>query len=397
MRYGNVISALPKGTHGLTASHIDALRSYRSGALVLAPLDPAATTLYNGGANTPGGDPWYTAVDGTDNADVGHLAELYRHHPTEREGILTHLERLSFRGANLAARDLAQRAVSSCKDFDTKVTNALKEAPKTASEFEDRKAPKARLYLLCTRGAMATRLTLAQEGQTAGVFDATLGTNVFRFEKLKAVDSIDTLHAIIRDFQTSILLIGKNGGRVAWTPFWDVVYEMLTASQDARFVHEMIFEALVKMDEGRIDPLTFMERKWTTFFMVFNAKFGENVKASSSYPGGSPTDGNSGDYEDGNPGTSGAPGMGREHVKFGPVTKQGEWCGEMRTRSGAIAFCNKWNEHKDCNRGIFAGRNKGKCAYTHKCRYCMSTQHRMVDKHPAGHANAGEWVCPKHP
>ena len=391
VRYGNVISSLPSGLSSITSSLIDGLRSYQAATLQLTPLVADATALYNGGAATGAGAAWYTAIDGTDGAQLGHLVEIFKHHPTEREAITSHLESLSLRAANAGQRELAARAKGYCESHIDKVKSAVKEVPKTSDEFEDRKAPKARLYLLCTKGSMTSKLTLAQSGSTSGKFDMTLGTNVMNFEKIKQVHDADTLHTIIRDFQSSILLIGRNGGRKVWAPYWETIFELLTASQDPRYVHELIYESLVKMDELRVDPLTFMERRWTTFFITFDKKFGENGKASPDYPGGSPKDTEDGDL------TPKLPGTGREHVKFGPITKQGEWTGEMRTRNGAIAFCNKWNEGKPCNRGVFAGVNKGKCAYTHKCRYCMSTAHTMDQKHPAGHANAGSYVCPKHP
>ena len=59
---------------------------------------------------------------------------------------------------------------------------------------------------------------------------------------------------------------------------------------DPAFVHELIYEALFKMDELRMDPLSFMEKRWTTFFITFDKKYGENVKPISSYPKGSATD-----------------------------------------------------------------------------------------------------------
>ena len=154
---------------------------------------------------------------------------------------------------------------------------------------------------------------------------------------------------------------------------------------DASKLHEMVFEALCAIDlSPQLNVTTFMNTKWTTFLVTFEAKWGENGP-----PGGSNPD-PSGQGDEGTGPKKGGP----VHVRFGPVTKQGQWSGEMRTRGGAIAFCNCWNAFpkKPCNRGVYAGANKGKCAYTHKCRYCMSTQHGMDDKDAEG-----KYVCPRRP
>jgi hypothetical protein len=390
--YSGVVANLPQGASGVTVSLIDSLRRYQPPGVTVPGLSAAATTLYNNGAALGGGGAWYSGVDGADAVELFSLVEVFKHHPEQRDAINHHFERLTLTAANAAQRTQCEAAHKFCTNHRDVVRHNKKDLPKTASEFEDRRTPRSRLYLLCTKGNMTTRLTAAQSGATSGQFDATLGTNIIRFEKIKDVKDINTLHGIIRDFQSAISLVGRNGGKVAWAPFWEAIFEILTASMDPVLVHELIYEALVKMDELVMDALTFMNKKWSTFYTTFMLKFsaGENDKAGPIYPRGSPTDNQDGDLTT-------PPGTGREHVKFGPVTQQGAWSGEMRTRNGAIAFCNKWNQGQPCNRGVFTGRNKGKCAYTHKCRYCMSTNHTMDEKYPAGHANAGEWKCPKHP
>ena len=391
--WGSVIQALPQTSTGVSVSLIDALRGHQAAGTTVPALNAAAITLYNGGADLGTGGAWYSAVDGTDGGALASMLSLFKHYPQERDHIENHLQGLALSATQAATRTQCENANKYCVAFSDKLRHQTKELPKTATEFEDRRLPKSRLYVLCAKGRMVTKLTAAQAGATAGKFDATLGSNITSFEKLRAVTDMNMLHNIMTDYRACIIQIGKNGGTVAWEPFWSSIHEVLTASMDVSMTHELIYESLVKMDEQRIDPLSFMDKKWSTFYTTFMLKFGsssrENDQPDSSYPRGSANDDDNGEVT--------RPGTEPTHIKFGPVTSQGVWCGEMRTRNGAIAFCNKWNERKSCNRGVFAGRNKGKCAYTHKCRYCMSPDHRMVDKHPTGHAQAGEWVCPKHP
>ena len=385
--YQSVMQSLPKNVP-LNTHLIDALRRYSTTAYPLDRLSDQAVALYNGGAAG-----WINTVDGSSGEAMFNLFEIFQHHENERAAIAKRLVKMAAMAGTSSNREIAKSMSTACSNHVVEVDSYSKRhspAITTPGDFDATQAPKARTYLLVTKGVMSSALTLANAGISEGKFNVLLGTNVMEFEKIKMVDDPDTLHTILRVFQETIFAIGKNGGAACWKPWRDQIFELLTASLDPAMVHELAFESLSIMDRQQMDALTFMDKKWTTFFTTFMTKYRENVKPSSSYPRGSAKDEDDGDVYT-------PPGAGKEHVKFGPVTKQGEWCGEMRTRNGAIAFCNKWNEGKDCNRGVFSGRNKGKCAYTHKCRYCMSPSHRMVDKHPAGHPEAGKWVCPKHP
>ena len=392
--YDNAVyAALPTSANAVTTNHLDALRGFAA-VVQMAPISAAATALYNGGAALPAGglnagQAWFFNVDGVNLGDLFHLVEIYKHHPTQRHLIRNHLEQLQFTAAQAGQRAAAGDALRLLVNFDTQL-QTVKSASTSADDFENRKYPLSRLYFIVTKANVAGPLTMAQSGLTSGRLDKDTGQALLTFEKLKPVEDINTLHLIMNDFQRAVLVIGKNGGRLAWAPFWEVISSLCRTKPDAPWLHELIFESLTWMDSHpTVNPLVFMQSHWQTFIITFGAKWGEkNEPAGGGPPHHSPKD----NEEDSQP-----PGTGAVHIKFGPVTKQGQWSGEMRTRNGAIAFCNCWNQNKPCNRGVFAGVNKGKCAYTHKCRYCMSTKHVMDEKHPTGHAKAGEWVCTKHP
>lgn len=388
--YGNnLYNALPPAAQTVTTGHVDALRNHTPAVAVMA-VSAGAVALFNGGANVAGPPvaPWYSVVDGANLPQMGQLVELYKHHPDQRHNIMGHLEVISFNAAQAGQRDSAERAIKFCQNHEAQLSKAAGPVSASADDFENRKHPLARLYHQIVKYTVLGPLTTAQSGLTSGRMDPVTGKPVLSFEKLKDVGSMNLLHLAWRDFESAVYLIGKNGGRKAWAPFWQIIYDLARTNEDATYLNELVFEAMTTID---LDPNknigNFVSQHMQTFLITFNAKW-ENGPAGGNDPPLPPTE----DVNDG-----GLHKSGPKHVKFGPVTKQGQWSGEMRTRNGAIAFCNKWNENKECTHGVFAGRDKGKCAYTHKCRYCMSAGHWAEKKHPAGHAQAGEWVCSKHP
>ena len=383
----SLYNVLPASVQTVTTSHVDALRGYEPG-VTLVPLSAGAIALYNGGANVVGPPiaAWYTVVDGTNMAQLAQMVEIFKHHSNERPNVMAQLQSQAFLAPNAGQREACERAYKICERHEDQESKVGKSVAATADDFENKKYPLGRLYHQIAKSIVMGPMTVAQTGLSSGRIDPTTGRPVLTFEKLKEVGNMNLLHLVWQDFQSAIYVIGKNGGRMAWGPFWKIIYDLARTNGDAPYLNELVFEAMTTID---LDPgkniVNFVTQHWQTFLITFNAKW-ENGPAGGSDPTLSPTDDDNG----------GLP-KGREHVKFGPVTKQGQWSGEMHTRSGAIAFCNKWNENKPCTHGVFAGKDKGKCAYTHKCRYCMSTGHWAEKKHPAGHAQAGEWVCSKHP
>lgn len=386
--YGNdLLGHLPKSASSLPSSLIDAMKKHTNPDLELVPLVPDAVALYNGGNPAVGaaaGETWLTPITGADAQQYPHLLSIYKHYPEERAKILNHLQSIALTGANAGAKVGAKDTFSFCKDHQETLQNRVKDKAKTADEFENARFPLARAWLLITKANNVGDCTFARSGLTAGRFDPLTGDPAKNFEKLMPITSFHIFYSIREDFEMTLYAIGKNGGRKAWAPFWTIIRDLSKNSNDPTMVHELVFETLTAMDTKQADIVSFLNNQWTTFFNCFMTKWRENDADSRSDPTESPID----DDESGI--------KYREHVKFGEVTKQGEWAGEMRTKNGAIAYCNKWNERKPCTHGVFAGRHKGKCAYCHKCRWCGSAGHRAEDKHPAGHAQAGGWVCPKH-
>ena len=378
--YSNgLYTALPASAAAITPSHIDALRGFTSAALQVLPLEPGDTALFNGG-NPVGGNPWEMQIDGTNLDHLSRVLPIFKHNPDHRARIIDRLERLSLNAANTGQRDACARVMKRCEDFVRDLQTQTLTKAASADDFENRKHPLARLYFIIVKAQASGPLTMAKSGLTSGRMDKETGTPLMTFEKLKEVRSMNDLHLIWNDFQKAVYVVGRNGGRSAWTPFWNTVYALCVSRPEPTYMHELFFEAMTFIDlNPGVNIKTFMTQHWTTFLIVFEAKWRENGEpgnAGSDLSGG-------GDHQHG---------RYREHVKFGEVTKQGEWAGEMRTRSGAIAFCNKWSTRKDCTAGVLKGAHQGKCAYTHKCRFCMRTDHRPDDKKPDG-----SWTCAKHP
>ena len=379
-------------------------------------LNVAATALFNGGAIIPAvvGPPavgamfWYEVVDGTGatySTQLVSLVRIYQNMQGQRANVLGHLETLSILAADEERRKLAVTSINICKDFTKAVNDVNAPRSKTADALANERHPLCRLYFIAVMGATSDRMTLDQIGLTTGRLDETTGKPSLNFKRLPDIETSHQLHTAIQDFKDAICVVGKNGARAAWAPFWEAVMSMMDSHNDPSYIHQLIFSALTDMEVRKKPIWEWFSNHWVTWLIIFTAKWskdGENGRPSHNDPSGE-AQGAGGSGQDGDYGSGGG-GQGKgnpTHVKFGDVTQffaNGDViaCGEMRTKSGAVAFCNKWNERKVCTHGVFAGKHKGKCAYTHKCRWCMSTKHRAEDKHPAGHANAGDFVCSKH-
>ena len=400
----NVFQKLPDGSYGtdltgklpasatsITTGLIDAITKYTAPAGVVVPLTAPAIALYNGGVDV-GGAPWLDQVTGANGDHLFQLVCLFKHTALERADILNHLDNLTLTAATGAQKTDCRSASNLCTAFLDRAAKLDKEIAKSPDSFEDAKFPLARLYLIITKACAVSLTTLAKGGLTSGRFDPLTGQVQKSFEKLPAIESMNMFHCIKEDFQKAVLALGKNGGKVAWDPFWQIIRELGANRNDHALLHELVFETLSSIDRKQSNITTFMLTQWTTHFTCFMTKWGENEAASGSDP--TPRLIDNIKTEEGITGDDKL--KLSTHVKFGPVTKQGECSGEMRTRNGFIAYCNKWNQSQPCTSGVFTGRNKGKCSYTHRCRYCGKPEHKGEEKHPAGHAQAGTFVCPKH-
>ena len=378
-------AVLPVGIQSLDPVHIDALTSYVEPGVAVPILSAAAIALFNGGAVLADGNPWYNDVDGTNPADIISLVSIFKVHASRRAEIMEHLCNLEISGANAAAIAKSKTGVVQCRAFSADIIAAVPSKPKTDGAMEDVQSPLARLYLKLTKAHLLDPLnTLSQI--TMGKFSMSSGAAITEFETLRPVVDAHLFHMIVNDFLKAIYATSHNGGSNAWKPFLEFVYELLRANRDVRFVHEFIFKVLKDIDRiPGMNIVRYMAEKVQTSLHMFSSMFGENFQAAQSDSTAQPIDQNNQEItkEDDKP----------IHVRFGPVTITNQASGEMRTRNGAVAFCNAWNQNQPCNRGVFTGRNKGKCAYTHRCRYCKNTAaHRAEDKD-----GAGAWVCPKHP
>jgi hypothetical protein len=202
---------------------------------------------------------------------------------------------------------------------------------------------------------------------------------------------VNKYHRILRDFLTTVVAVGKNGGREAWAPLYDQIYTFLEINT-VEWCHMFLFQVLKKLDIDRergCNIGNFMPQH----FQAFLINFEKNWKLREK-DGPSPHDRRGeGDDAGKSPG-DGLPSHNLATNKdFIKPTKPGG-AGEMRTQNGAVAYCNRWNQNQQCNRGLKSGPNKGMCAYTHACRWCKdgTDTHRAEDKDASG-----GWVCPNHP
>ena len=217
----NLYDVLPPAAQTVTTGHLDALRNHTP-AVAVPTISPGAVALYNGGANVAGPPvaPWHTPVDGTNMAQLAQLVEIFKHHPDERHNIMGCLQSLSFLAPNVGQREACRTAYKFCQDHESQVSKAAGPVSASADDFENRKHPLARLYLQIIKFTVLGPLTTAQSGLTSGRMDPVTGKPVLSFEKLKDVGSMNLLHLAWRDFESAVYLIGKNGGRKAWDPFW---------------------------------------------------------------------------------------------------------------------------------------------------------------------------------
>ena len=373
-------SQLPPSLRDVGDSHVDALRGSTNTSLPAPALSGSATTLYNGGVARQGDASWITAVT-MDFSGIADLVAIFKKHPKVRDEIQNQLQQWTFAGANDAngqrLRDSVANGLKYCDDWILKEEKLAKtNRAGTSAEYEDQKLPLARIWVLITKFRVTSKNALAQKlSLTDGLFSKESGTQVTTFETMKSVHSSLELSLILRDFEQGVVLIGKNGGKSAWAPFVDLIFQM-AESRGFQFAHVFVLRALKVIDEDpSMNVTVFMRERFNTVLMLFL----EEQRA--------------GDRENEPPAVGDPDGPAKELKgsvsRFGPITKQGA-AGIEKLRSGKVAYCTPWNEGTSCTRGVLKGKHKGLCAYTHKCLKCAG-DHRYSDK-----KDDGSWVCAKH-
>ena len=378
------LNHLPESLRTIATGHLDALIDYAPPNVALVALTGTAVALYNNGNVLGNGAPWYSNVDGA-GQDVFDMVNIFKHHQNERAAILQHFDLVSLTGANAAARNAAQLGGQMCTQFIKDMNDPNMPKAKTEGELEDRTAPLARMWLKLSKfHSLDPAKTLSKI--SSGMWSKETGEKVSEFERLNPISDAHILHVIIIDFQRAIYAFAKHGGKKAWDPFWEFVFELMRANKTPQFVHGFVFKVLKDLDRtSGLHIVRYMMEKIQNSLMIYASHVRENGKPDPI----DPTDQAKDDDED-----EGFKNLNLKsnRVRFGPVTKQGECTGEVRTKNGYIAFCNQWNSSEPCTRGVANGPNKGKCAYTHRCRLCKNTSdHRSEEKD----AN-GAWKCPKH-
>ena len=190
----------------------------------------------NGGNGWNGGMWSWCSEDGTCTTgtldELQQLVEIYKRHADHRVAIEAKVQSFTFAGTADAAgerqRAGAERALRFMSDWSDKEKASSKPlTSNTSAEYEDKKLPIARLWVLITKYRTASKNALANTlSLTDGKFSKESGTQLTEFEAMKSVTSPNQLNLIIRDFETAIVLLGENGGKTVWQPFIDVLYSL---------------------------------------------------------------------------------------------------------------------------------------------------------------------------
>ena len=378
----NFRAELPHQGAGVGDVLLDTLSKTKlTGQVTYVPTDESVV-FYNGGVTMD--DPavsWLTEVTGATPLSLYHACETFKAAPSDlalRKSVLAHLEKLVFTATTAAGREHIKQALTICTEW-VKLHEKKDDLPLSAGEQQAMQCPMARLYMVLTKQCSATvELTCSFTQTSEGKFDVVAGRTFQDYETLKECTSWPMLYKIMEHTKVVLMATGANGDSLAWKPLWEQVELLAESGRSFQFLHSLIFSCLRTIDSSpTLNVVSFMATRYQVHLLTFVQRYTIQENAEAGLTPGGPH----------NLKGDGAP----VHIRFGPVTKQGESCGEMRTKSGAVAFCNKWNQNEDCDKGVFAGVHKGKCAYCHKCRWCFSTSHRSEDKD-----GAGAFVCSKH-
>ena len=218
-------------------------------------------------------------------------------------------------------------------------------------------------------------------------FSKELGV-IYRPTVLKPVTDAHHWMLIWEDFTEVVVRINRHGSARLWKEFRQRLDAQLRA-YGFGFVHELVFECLKFIDTWRTrNGMTI--RKFVDGGFYHSDVLGPFEKAWSVR-----------ENDDGGGVHSIRTPQGKnvkvDKQKFGPVTKQGEFCEDkqywaVNPTSGKRSICNKFNSGQPCDKGVFDGPCKGQCAYWHVCKYCKAKGHYGEEKD-----TAGAWVCQKHP
>ena len=364
---------LPMSARSVPDQLLDTMTGYKVTSVLATALEPATLTFMNAAgfpANILAGD-----LD-----SLAHAVFIYRSDASKRALIMDRLEDISISAPN----DSVINSKKACDRVD-RGAERVGDKAKTADDLENRTYPLSRLFSIITLfhfNAMdMSKLTLH-----AGQFDAESGTAMTTFKTTPTVTDAEMKNRIFRDLLEAFAVIPGGGGRAQWKPLFDNMDTLSGSSFTPDFVHALMFKCLRKIDSDKnINIVTFLHSYYSMEYSMHNTVWEKRENDRRAQPRGTRHQ----------RGEEKGKGSDDDQADNSPVTKQGEWVQdpEKKTRSGAIAYCNRYNTHRDCNVGCKFGKDKGKCMFVHRCSWCDSKDHVGTDKDKVTKA----WVCPKHP
>ena len=365
---------LPMSARSAPDQLLDTMTGYKTTSVLAQPLSPASLAFMNAA-----GFPANIVAD--DLGTLSHALYIYRSEASKRSVIMDRLEDLSVTAPN----DSVINSKKACDRVD-RGAERIGDKAKSADDLENRTHPLCRLLSVITLfhfNAMdMSKLTLH-----AGQFDAESGTAMATFKTTPTVTDAEMKNRIFRDLLEAFSVIPGGGGRAQWKPLFDNMDTLSASSFAPDFVHALMFKCLRKIDSDKnINIVSFLHSYYSMEYSMHNTLWEKRENDKRVLPRGT-------QFQRGE--EKGKDGLVIDPAENAPVTKQGEWVTdpEKKTRSGAIAYCNRYNTHRDCNSGVRFGKDKGKCMFVHRCSWCDSKDHVGTDKDKVTKA----WVCPKHP
>ena len=183
-------SSLPSSLRAIPSVLVDSLHGTTvNGAVVVSPMTPTATALFNGGAAN-----WINGVNGQVQQELADLIVIHQNHPAARALIDTKLQYLSVMANTAGNRELCSNTLALIDRFNKQLKDAAvgTSVSLSADDMEHKTHPLCSMYRLIVK-AYNVGVSLPQGVLTDGRFDKETGKILATFEKLRSVENAVTL------------------------------------------------------------------------------------------------------------------------------------------------------------------------------------------------------------
>lgn len=323
---------------GISPQHVDALLDYTPAAPTAAPLTAEEQAVLDSESHA-------ASYDDLDLTNLDSALSLARKRPAKYDGLRARVERL-------VTQSTSQVNIMKCQTVLTIMTSDYQDAMKAAASqpttsstiYKETTYPFYQLWHKQLKKTLQGH-ELAEEVDQKTLFDASTGKTYVPFEKMPKCKTPAHLFRAFSSFKEAVTVLYCLAPR-AWSGMESHVYRT-EASVGFLVAQQFVGEVLRRLDLKEYPNIG-----------ALMACGEHNRILDDLRPPLAPIM-----LDDAN--RSGT----KKMIKFGPVTKQGEYASLIKDKDGKVLACRAFKNGEPCKAGVAAGQGQdahvGKCAYDH--------------------------------